>query len=946
MNDTHPTPASPLRARLAAAVLVIQIALVGVLGLNMQRSWDQIAHETLQQRLHELDLLFNTMLTPALVSHDYATAFDLLESIRNGQQVDYLVLHDRNGKPVAMSGWVANQPLPPADHITRFRRIETTFHAATVLQIENQTYGTLRYGVTTHGLSTALREMFRQTLSIALLSVAISTAVLLWFGLRLTRDISLLSKAATALARGEPARFPTRRRKDEIGVLTRDFETMAATLQRQMQELRESESKFHAIADYTWGVEMWLSPEGRLLWINSSAERVFGYSATECLAMPDFPRPLLVVEESTELLERMRSALAGSSEHDIGFRGLRRDGSEFWGEISWVPIHSAEGTFLGTRASVRDTTDYHDTQTVLSQAVVELQHAQALQQRYLNAAEQEKARLSALLSAISIGILFVDKDSTIRYCNPAFLDQWSIPNGLQPIGRNFDTLLMDAGNLPSQCLLQEQQGPASLIGIDHPLREYAMRDGRIIKQHNHAVRDEEGNAIGSVWLFEDITETRRTAERLAFLAERDSLTGLYNRYRFQEELSRMLADADRDQQSIALLFFDLDEFKYINDTFGHGAGDTMLIRVAQEISTRIRRNEILCRLGGDEFALLVPSAIEADMSLLAERLVQAVEQITFSYEGQSLRLGTSIGVALFPQHASNGEELIANADMAMYQAKAAGKNTARIYRPDQNHSHEIVTRWSWKERIQQALDNDLLQLHFQGIYHSHDLSLSHLEVLVRMRDDQNPGQLIPPGQFIPVAEKTGKILEIDRWIIRESIKLLGSTPHLASLSINISGRSFDEPTLPAYIALMLQQHRVAPHRLLVEVTETAAVSDMRDAQRFIEALRNTGCIVCLDDFGAGFSSFTYLKHLKADILKIDGVFVRDLPKDTDSQIFVRGMVSMAHSMGKQTVAEFVENQETLDMLRDFGVDMVQGYFLDRPQADHPALKRQESLAGF
>ena len=145
---------------------------------------------------------------------------------------------------------------------------------------------------------------------------------------------------------------------------------------------------------------------------------------------------------------------------------------------------------------------------------------------------------------------------------------------------------------------------------------------------------------------------------------------------------------------------------------------------------------------------------------------------------------------------------------------------------------------------------------------------------------------------------------------------------------------------------MLQQHRVAPHRLLVEVTETAAVSDMRDAQRFIEALRNTGCIVCLDDFGAGFSSFTYLKHLKADILKIDGVFVRDLPKDTDSQIFVRGMVSMAHSMGKQTVAEFVENQETLDMLRDFGVDMVQGYFLDRPQADHPALKRQESLAGF
>ena len=173
----------------------------------------------------------------------------------------------------------------------------------------------------------------------------------------------------------------------------------------------------------------------------------------------------------------------------------------------------------------------------------------------------------------------------------------------------------------------------------------------------------------------------------------------------------------------------------------------MLIRVAQEISTRIRRNEIPAGSEGTNLRLLVPSAIEADMSLLAERLVQAVEQITFSYEGQSLRLGTSIGVALFPQHASNGEELIANADMAMYQAKAAGKNTARIYRPDQNHSHEIVTRWSWKERIQQALDKRSAATSLSGIYHSHDPSLSHPKFW-SMRDDQNPGQLIPPGQFI------------------------------------------------------------------------------------------------------------------------------------------------------------------------------------------------------
>jgi diguanylate cyclase (GGDEF)-like protein len=301
-----------------------------------------------------------------------------------------------------------------------------------------------------------------------------------------------------------------------------------------------------------------------------------------------------------------------------------------------------------------------------------------MQQRYLSEAEQEKARLGALLAAISVGILFVDQRDRIVYCNPAFRHQWQITDSAALIGSHVDEALRQAGNMPDICIVQDEANPTSLLAIDTSLREYAMHDGRVIKQHNHTVLGDTGSKIGSVWLFEDVTESRRAAERLVFLAERDSLTGLFNRYRFQEELSRMLFDADRHKSCVALLFFDLDEFKYINDTFGHGAGDNMLIRVAQEISAQIRRNEILCRLGGDEFALLVPDADEAEMTILADRLVRAVEQITFGYEGQSLRLGTSVGVALFPQHASNGEELIANADMAMYLAKEK-KNTWRFY---------------------------------------------------------------------------------------------------------------------------------------------------------------------------------------------------------------------------------------------------------------------------
>jgi EAL domain-containing protein (putative c-di-GMP-specific phosphodiesterase class I) len=318
-------------------------------------------------------------------------------------------------------------------------------------------------------------------------------------------------------------------------------------------------------------------------------------------------------------------------------------------------------------------------------------------------------------------------------------------------------------------------------------------------------------------------------------------------------------------------------------------------------------------------------------------VIRAISQIPFRFEGQNLRLTTSLGIALYPQHGANAEELIAHADAAMYQAKEAGKNAWRVYRHDLDASREMLHRFSWHDRVSNALDKGLFQLHFQGVYHAGSGRLSHVEALVRMKDEIEPDRVIMPGHFIPSAEKTGKILDIDRWVIRQSVTLLASTPDLPAIAVNISGRSFDEPTLPQYIAEQLAMKRVAPHRLIVELTETAAVSDLHDAQRFIEALRQSGCRVCLDDFGSGFSSFAYLKHLKADVLKIDGLFIRDLPNDHDNQVFVKSIVDVARGMQKDTIAEFVEDAETLEMLKRFGVDMVQGYHLDMPRPELPAL---------
>jgi diguanylate cyclase (GGDEF)-like protein/PAS domain S-box-containing protein len=729
---------------------------------------------------------------------------------------------------------------------------------------------------------------------------------------------------------------------DEFDELTAAINRLHDKSHTAVVALEATKQRFHAIADYTVDWESWISPDGALIWVNPSVERLTGYTPAECLAMSGYPLPMVLEEDAEWVRQELGKSLSRSSTvNDLEFRIRRKSGTVFWASISWQPIFGKQGEFLGQRSSVRDISERKEVELALHIKVQALQRSEDAQIRLLEQSRQEQARMGSLLSAMNIGILFEDTDNRVIYVNPAFRRIWLIPDSAGLTGQPTRTVLGHSDNV----LARPDHFSKHILRVlgTHEVSEnfeIVMADGRVVTQLSYPVRDNEGRFIGRLWIYEDVTRERQTAEQLIYLAERDSLTGLYNRHRFQEELSRMLADVERRQSHGALIFFDLDEFKYINDTFGHRAGDSMLIRVAGEVSTLVRHNEIISRLGGDEFAVLMPDITEAEATALAERIIRAISQIPFRFDGQNLRLTTSLGIALYPQHGANTEDLIAHADAAMYQAKEAGKNAWRVYRQDLDASREMLTRLSWQERISNALDKNLFQLHFQGIYNTADGSLAHLEALVRMMDETNPGRVIMPGHFIGFAEKTGKILDIDRWVLRESIALLASSPLAPSIAVNISGRSFDEPTLPQYIAELLIEFKVEPRRLLVELTETSAVSDLHDAQRFIEALRQTGCQVCLDDFGTGFSSFAYLKHLKADILKIDGLFIRDLANDRDSQIFVKSIVDVARGMRKITIAEFVEDAQTLDMLKQFGVDMVQGYHLDMPRPHHPALHKK------
>jgi diguanylate cyclase (GGDEF)-like protein/PAS domain S-box-containing protein len=927
---------SSLRVKLfLAAILVQALMLAGIAALSIDVMTVRLERRA-QLQLDEDKRLLGAALTGLLGRRDIAAIEALFAGARSEGGISYLVLLGPDGETLASAGWPAGATLPPMgerledDAGARRGRFDT----AVAIESQGKELGTLRLGFSTASIYVARDGLVREAIVACGIALAVSALLIGMVSFLLTRNLEQLTLASDRVARGDlDVRLPVQS-DDEIGRLSQSFNMMAEALRGRLEALAASEAKFHAIADYSYDCELWVGTEGRLIYINPRVYDMFGYTPEECLAMDNFPAGLVVPEDVERTVRHIRRALRGNTAQDFEFRARRKDGTLLWGAADWCSIFGPNREYLGIRISVRNVSQRKEAEQRLAATVVELRQAQTVQQQYLTRAQEEHARLSALLSAMAIGIVFVSSDDRIEYCNPAFGRLWGIAAPEQLIGRDSLGVLEVAGSMLAR---PDTQIPYILRlrngGQISGSYEIQLADGRLITQRCHSVEDGNGRAVGHIWIYEDITRERQTAEQLIYLAERDSLTGLYNRHRFNEELVRMIADAQRGASRLALLFFDLDEFKYINDTFGHRAGDAMLIRVAGEVASQVRRNEILSRLGGDEFAILVPEISDNVLRVLAERIVRSIAGVKFEFENQSLRLTTSLGIAVYPDHAETAEELIAHADTAMYQAKESGKNGWRVYRRELDPSREIVSRLSWNDRIAHALEHDLLRLHFQGIYDAGNRSLAHLEVLVRMQDQEEPGRLLMPGQFIPFAEKSGRIIDIDRWVIKSSVELLADVD-VPALAVNISGRSFDEPTLPQFIAEQLKRCGVAPSRLLVELTETSAVSDLHDARRFIEALRHTGCRTCLDDFGTGFSSFAYLKHLQADALKIDGLFIRDLPNDYDNQIFVMAIVAVAKGMRKTTIAECVEDRQTFEMLVGFGVDSVQGYYLERPHADH------------
>lgn len=656
---------------------------------------------------------------------------------------------------------------------------------------------------------------------------------------------------------------------------------------------------------------------GRICDWNPQAESVFGFSRAEAVGAP--LAELIVPERYREAHWRALERFVATGESPVQrqvleLSALHRDGHEIPIELTISSSQTDAGWVFD--AFVRDVSERKRAERALREAEERFRRAfedSAVGMALVGAAGDEIGRLLEVNRALSQMTGYAI-DELLGMSAAALV----YPDDREPAGE-------DAGHLLADALPASRGDRRWLHAAGHAIWVQASRS---------VVRDDAGAPLYEIVQAQDITERRRSEGELRYLADHDPLTGLLNRRRFEEELARELALVGRYGSQGAVLAFDLDDFKQINDAVGHSAGDDLLTDVANVLRRRLRQTDVLARLGGDEFAVVLPRADEAQARSVAEGILRSVrEDLCVPIGSGYRRVTTSIGVALFGASRGQGaREPLAEADAAMYDAKAAGRDRVAVHSgssaDERAHASSTV---NWAQRIRDALAHDRLVLEAQPIVSLDGDPVARHELLIRMLDTD--GELIPPGTFLYLAERFDLVQELDRWALGRAIGLLAErrrSDREVRLTVNISARSIADPELPGVIGARLAEAGVDPSALCVEVTETNAIARMDDAKRLADGLREQGCELALDDFGAGFASFYYLKHIALDYLKIDGEFITGLPENHTNQLLVKSVVDIARGLGKATIAKRVGDAETVELLRAYGVDYVQGYHVGRP----------------
>jgi diguanylate cyclase (GGDEF)-like protein len=484
-------------------------------------------------------------------------------------------------------------------------------------------------------------------------------------------------------------------------------------------------------------------------------------------------------------------------------------------------------------------------------------------------------------------------------------------------------LLLAASWWGGRLFLKRALAPLSELQL--PLRQLAAGDTDVVlPRSNHRELQSIVSVLG------DTIHSLQTRERhLRHLADHDPLTGLFNRYRFIAELETEIELCGGTQRNSALLFVDLDQFKYVNDTCGHAAGDQLLLSAAQQIRCAVRGGDLVARFGGDEFVVLLKDVTRWEAKAIAAQVLELMRNVKHAEQDHVFHLQCSIGIAAISGNRFNQKELIAQADIACQTAKMHGRNRAELYSVASKQSEQMENDVRWMRSIRDALGSDAFVLHYQPLLHIASGKVTHYEALLRLETERG---LVGPQTFLPAAARFGLMADIDLWVLERAVRSLAEfsaeDPRLC-LSINLSSFAFEQVGLGARVRTLLREHRVEGDRIVLEITEQLAVRFAAKTDKQISMLRDLGCRLAIDDFGTGYSSFSYLKRLPVDYLKIDGSFVKKLARDPIDQSMVRMVGEVAKAAGMETVAEYVQNAATLKLLADYGIDYAQGFHIGR-----------------
>lgn len=572
--------------------------------------------------------------------------------------------------------------------------------------------------------------------------------------------------------------------------------------------------------------------------------------------------------------------------------------------------------------------------------------------------QNDHKRLEGILSSVGDGVYGVNCEGEITFINPAAKSILGYSDSTKLIGKLAYSLFHSVDDDEPEhsidhCELQKTYRNGTRL--DSWPTNFLHADGKIIPVECTVYPLHlDGKLQGSVVAFRDITERKLLLEELKWQATHDPLTKLPNRSYFESALLQEVKDVRENGTESCLLYLDLDRFKYLNDTAGHNAGDKLLVAVGKQLLSTLRAGDSLARIGGDEFAIIMRNVKVDSVFAGADKFREVLDNYRFDFAGKSYNINVSIGVAIIDSKSKSSGEVLANADIACYIAKGKGRNQTHVFASENDQKAAMDIELGWSQRLHDALNKNLFVLHYQPIVPLDELNINKLpqedgvlwqqlankpnvstvsqyEVLIRLPDSR--GELICPEAFLPTAERFNMMPAIDKWVIRNAIEALANEQTNGKsicLSINLSGQSLEDESLAAYIHNLVQSYEIYPQSLLFEITETSAIANMEVANRFISSLQDLGYKFALDDFGSGFCSFSHLKYLPVDEIKIDGIFIQGMLHDSVDRAIIESIVQIAHTVGKRTVAEFVENAEVLKLLKEAGVDLVQGYYIGRP----------------